>query len=498
MKGTRNGPFTITLQNRLALSYALFISLALGLLTLVINHLTGLIFNGLVKDNIAEKSGEIVRVIGDLYNPLGRSFDHASVEALGMHFVHEGYLVTVEDAGGDVVWNARSCDMQECVDVISGIASRMEANFRVNGGIQKQRYPVYSGSGTVGTIIIETYGPFFYSETETRFVTSINRLLLMATAVLTLFSIGISVLLSRAIARPVNKSAEAARQLAKRFRRREAPAADHARSPAVSIPDRYQTRELAELSRSINALAEELEAGERRQRQLIIDIAHELRTPLACLQGDIEAMIDGVYRPDREHLESCHEEIVRLTGLVQDLTTLTALEGEGPSELSKPLHKTGFDLAKLLQGTADQFRAAAGEKGIALNLRLRESPVIADYDRLKQVFINLLANALTYTDRGSITVTVEGAGDASPACWIVSVADTGIGIPEGDLPRIFERLYRSDKSRSRSTGGAGIGLAIAAAIVHAHGGTIGAENRRDGSGSVFRVELPLLSGIRPG
>jgi signal transduction histidine kinase len=119
-------------------------------------------------------------------------------------------------------------------------------------------------------------------------------------------------------------------------------------------------------------------------------------------------------------------------------------------------------------------------------LNLRESPVTADYDRLKQVFINLLSNAVKYTDRGGITVTIEEGGER--ARWHVTVSDTGIGIPESDLPHIFERLYRSDKSRSRTTGGAGIGLTIAAAIVRAHNGTISAENGVP-AGAVFRVTL---------
>jgi signal transduction histidine kinase len=276
----------------------------------------------------------------------------------------------------------------------------------------------------------------------------------------------------------------------------------------IRIPDQYKTRELAELSRSLNELAAELEEAERRQMRLSSDIAHELRTPLTCLQGNLEAMIDGVYKPDQEHLESCHEEIMRLISLVQDLNTLTLFEwetgylsGEGGSDVSygraKNLHKTEFDLAKLLRITAEQFRTAANEKGIEIKLNLIESPITADYDRLKQVFINLLSNAVKYTDRGSITIAIgEGAGG-----WVVTIADTGIGIPESDLPHIFERFYRSDKSRSRrterfGTGGAGIGLTIAAAIVQAHGGTIGAESSGDAAagggasgGTVFRVVL---------
>jgi signal transduction histidine kinase len=517
---------TISLQNRLALTYTLFIGAALGVLTLAINLFTGITFNMLIKENISGKSEEIVRTIGELYNPMRGNFDSPTVEAIGMYFVHDGYIVTVKDEWGKPVWDARSCDMRQCKEVINDIASRMERNFRLNGGMMEQRYPVQYNGGTVGEVSIETYGPFFYSETETQFLTSINRLLLVAGLILALLSAGISLALSRSITKPVIKAGEAARRIAQVH----TPRAGHSGGAnpeglVIRIDDRCKTRELQELSRSINELAAELEEGERRQKQLTSDIAHELRTPLACLQGNIEAMIDGVYKPDREHLESCHEEIIRLAGMVKDLTVLTSMEGEAGSPsggMSNNLHKTNFDLAKLLQTTAEQFTAAAHEKGIALRLQLTESPIHADYDRLKQVFINLLSNAVKYTDSGSITVSIEeaeggclppapaggllrkppssaapSAGEKPPATpplahWIVTIADTGIGIPESDIPHIFERFYRTDKSRSRSTGGAGIGLTIAAAIMSAHSGKITVESKSgetSGTGSTFRVQL---------
>ncbi|GHU59600.1 sensor histidine kinase [Spirochaetia bacterium] len=476
--------FSISLQNRLALTYVLFISLALVVLTIIINIFTGIVFTSLVKTNIADKSAEIVRAIEDQYNPMSRSFDTVTLEAMGMYFVHEGYIVTVEDEAGGLVWDARSCDMQECTMVLNDIADRMEGRFGFSGGaLRKDQYPIQYPGRTVGTVSIETYGPFFYSETESAFLTSINRLLVMATIILTFASFVISIVLSRAIARPVNKSAEAARQIAQAHSG-AAHSGGASGKPIIRIDDTYKTRELGELAFSINSLAAELEEAERRQKQLTSDIAHELRTPLTCLQGGIEAMIDGVYKPDREHLESCHEEIIRLAGLVENLKILTGLEWE-----TITLNKTEFDLGSLLRITAEQFKAAAIEKGIEIKLDLMErveNRVHADYDRLKQVFINLLSNAVKYTDRGSVTVRVKRAADPG-AEWEVSIADTGIGIPETDLPHVFERFYRSDKSRNRNTGGAGIGLTIAAAIVHAHGGAIRAES--DETGSVFRVAL---------
>jgi signal transduction histidine kinase len=497
--------FSISLTRRLALTYAMFTGFALALLALVINLLSGLVFTAFVKENIAEQSAEIVRAIGGQYDPLNRRFDEFSIQAMGMYFVHDGYIVSVRDAEGNTVWDARACDMRECMSVINDITALMEQRFGLNGGTQRQEFQLTHGSGTTGSVSIETYGPFFYSEAEARFLSSINRLLAAAAAVFTLFSVAVSIALSRAISRPILTASEAARKIA---RLRGSRAAFAGEPPLVQIPDRYRTRELAELSRSINELAVELDEGERRQKQLTADIAHELRTPITCLQGGIEAMIDGVYSADREHLESCREEAVRIAGLVEDLNTLSSLEWERIR-----LNKTEFDLAKLLRITSEQFMPAAREKGIELRLLLCETPIFADYDRIKQVFINLLSNALKYTDSGSITVGINKEGEASPpapagadapssasplsggssprsappAAWEAFVADTGIGIAPGGLPHVFERFYRTDKSRSRCSGGAGIGLAIAAAIVRAHGGTISAESA--GTGSVFRVRI---------
>jgi signal transduction histidine kinase len=196
-------------------------------------------------------------------------------------------------------------------------------------------------------------------------------------------------------------------------------------------------------------------------------------------------MLDGVWQVTPERLVSCHEEVVRLTQLVEDLQLLTNLEWEKIT-----LDKSDFDLAQLLETTSEQFRPAAREKNIAIQLDTLPCPVFADYNRLKQVFINLLSNAVKYTDRGSIIIKVAPMPDKRVE---VSVADTGIGIPADELPRVFERLYRSDKSRNRGTGGSGIGLAIAAAIVKAHGGSISAVPKdsvalgESGKGSLFRV-----------
>jgi signal transduction histidine kinase len=469
-------PHLISLKNRIALTYVLFISVFFALLTLIINYFTGAIFLSLIKENIAQKSIEIVRTIGEQYNPQARRFDELSIEAVGMYFVHEGYIVTVEDEQGGVIWDARSCDMQECAAVINTISERMEKDFRLKGGLQTKIFPITYNNSPIGTITIETYGPVFYSEAEAWFLSAMNRVFLAAGILFVLASIAISFVLAGTIARPIVSAREAARRIAKAYSKTSFSPAE---KPSIRILEPYRTQESADLAAAINELAVELEESDRRQKQLTSDIAHELRTPLTCLQGNLEAMIDGVCEADETRLMSCHEEIIRLTKLVQDLNILTNLEYH-----TVPLEKSEFDLALLVASVAGQFTQQASEKGIRIDVHApaTQTGVTADYDRIKQVLINLLSNAVKYTDSGAITVTIE----ADDRTRTVSVADTGIGIPQDELPRIFERFYRSDKSRSRASGGAGIGLTIAAAIVAAHGGTITAESA-EGRGSVFKV-----------
>jgi signal transduction histidine kinase len=461
------------LKNRLTLTYTLFMSLALLVLTGGVNLFTRIIFEDLVKETGVLRSAEIVRSITELYNPRTKGFDMPRVEALGMYFVHEGYIITLESPEGSLLWDARSMDMGHCVEVFSEITRRMEQNHQIHGSLQHKTYPILYQDNETGFLKIESYAPFFYTEGESRFLSSLNRLFCIAGVVFSFLSVLISLFLAGTIAGPILKASEAARSIA-------------AGNRGVSLSENGKTRELNELSRSINILAQELAEGERRQKRLTMDIAHELRTPLTCLQGNLEAMIDGVWEATPDRLVSCHEEVIRLSNLSQDISLLTALEWE-----NLVLHKTSFDLAVLLRLVTEQFQNAAFEKGVALIQSLPPSPVFADYDRLKQVFINVLANGLKYTDAGAVTVAVSPGGREN--WWEITVADTGIGISAIDLPHIFERFYRSDKSRNRGTGGAGIGLTIAQAIVAAHSGTIAADSAPD-TGSVFRIALPRDGG----
>ena len=459
----------ISLKKRFMLTYALFISLSLLIVTITINHFTVRLFEEMAREAKTERSDQIVRSIAELYNPR-RGFNMMALSAMGSHFINEGYIISIENSRGNTLWSARSSYRNRCNMVINDISERMRNHHQIVGEIQYRDFPLTNNEILIGNVKIETLGPFFYSESQSRFLNSMNSFLVIAGIVCAVISILISVILARALAEPILKAGKAARLIAEGNRN-------------ISISENYKTKELHELAKSINILAYKLAEGERRQKQLAADIAHELRTPLTCLQGNLEAMLDGVMDVTPERLASCHEEIVRISKLVQDINLLTKLESEQPK-----LYKSYFDLATLLQTVAEQFEQSARDKHIVLEKSFVSIQVFADYDRLKQVFINLLSNAVKYTDKGIITLAVSPVTDTS-ACEI-TVADTGIGMSKEDISRVFERFYRSDKSRNRNTGGAGIGLTIAATIITAHGGNIKAESEL-GKGSMFHITIPL-------
>jgi signal transduction histidine kinase len=240
--------------------------------------------------------------------------------------------------------------------------------------------------------------------------------------------------------------------------------------------------ELAELGESFNSMAETLSHDRELRQNMVADIAHELRTPLSVLQANIEAMQDGVLGVSTESLAILHQETSMLARLIDDLRTLSLAES-GQLEF----HPRNTDLKKLSSRIMEVMRLQFSSKDINLELEVSDSPTEAfvDPDRIEQVIRNLLSNAYRYTpEGGSVTLKlITDDGDV-----VASVTDTGMGIPPEDLPYIFERFYRVDRSRTRRTGGSGIGLAIVKQLVEAMGGRVWATSEaRKGSTFLFRL-----------
>ncbi|MEO3816067.1 ATP-binding protein [Plantactinospora sp. B24E8] len=246
--------------------------------------------------------------------------------------------------------------------------------------------------------------------------------------------------------------------------------------------------ELATLARSFNRMADSLQRGEERQRRLVADVAHELRTPLANLRGYLEALSDGVIDPDPELFASLHEEAVLQQRIVDDLQDLALAEAG-----SLAYHRTVVDLAELLETCRTAHRAGADAAGVTLTVSAGPlPPVYVDPDRMRQVLGNLVTNALRATGRGgTITLGAEHSGDSA----VLRVADTGSGIAPEALPHVFDRFWRADSARGRKTGGSGLGLAIVRQIVTDHGGVIRVASEL-GVGTTFTITLPVAPAVR--
>ncbi|MGZ4132160.1 MAG: sensor histidine kinase [Actinomycetota bacterium] len=237
--------------------------------------------------------------------------------------------------------------------------------------------------------------------------------------------------------------------------------------------------EIGTLAAAFDRMSTSLEREDELRRQLVRDVAHEVRTPLTILQGTTEGLVDGVLPADSDTLASLHDEVLRLSRLVGDLETLAAAEAA-----SLHLELGPLDLADVATAAAELGGPAASLAELTLDTDLQPAPATGDQLRLRQVAMNLVANAFRYTPAGG-TVTVRTGVDDGHA--VLEVLDTGPGIAPEDLPRLFERFYRG--RAAEDTTGSGIGLAVAAELVAAHGGRIDAANREEG-GARFTVQLP--------
>lgn len=305
---------------------------------------------------------------------------------------------------------------------------------------------------------------------ETGLRTTLTRALLASLPLAVGIAILIAWLMSRRLGRSVQLLDEGSRALAQ---------GNYARR----LPETGQD-ELSDLAHNFNVLARALETVEQGRVELIGNVAHELRAPLAALRGYADAMQDGVMTPEHA-AQAISREVGAMDRLVRDLSLVSRLEA-GKVEL----HPKAIDPAQLLDTLRERFATPFEEKGVQLQVTAAALPQIrADEERTRQVLTNLLGNALRHTPPGG-TVKVDAQPDGAVLRFMV--ADTGTGIPAEHLPRIFERFYRADPARSRSEGGSGVGLTLARGLVEAMGGEISVTSEW-GAGTAFAFSLPLAS-----
>jgi histidine kinase len=286
-----------------------------------------------------------------------------------------------------------------------------------------------------------------------------------------------SYLIANRLSKPVQRMSLAAERIA------EGNYTERVDLPGDLEPDYYD--EWQDFAYQFNQMASSLEETENRRQQLLGDVAHEMRTPLTTIKGYMEALMDGVVPADEQTYYRVHQEADRLEHLVKDLQELSRVSAN-----ADPLKLEPLAPAALINSAFERLRFPFEEKGITVLRDIDDNlpPVKADRMRMEQVLINLLGNARNYTPEGG-QVRLAARHHGSEVQF--SVIDSGIGIAPDQLPLIFNRFYRVDKSRSRASGGSGIGLTIAKHLVEAHGGRIWAESQGEGHGTAFHFTLPV-------
>lgn len=394
-----------------------------------------------------------------------------------------GDRLVLVDAGGQVI-----------ADSAGELPGRREQDLGLNSGT-----PVVVNNQTVGSLYVLTASApggmghgmmgqgrmmdqHGHGETvtvastpEEDFLANVNRGLLFGAGGAVLLAVVLSLFLTRQIVRPLASLAAAARRVA---------GGELGYHVEVRSGD-----EIGAVASAFNTMSTSLKRNEEARRNLLADIVHELRTPLTVIEGTADGIIDGVLPPTPEQLGIIKEEAGLLAKLVADLRDLSLAEAG-----RLVLERQPEDLEEVVGRAVRRFEGEARERGVALTLRRAENgdlpPVTIDATRIAQAVGNLISNAIRHTPAGGTVEVVVGRDGERPGGAMVVVSDTGEGIAPEDLPFVFERFYRADKSRSRRSGGSGLGLAIARQLVEAHGGSISAVSE-PGRGSSFRILLPF-------
>ena len=332
--------------------------------------------------------------------------------------------------------------------------------------------PILVDGRTVGSLLVKfPAGVGAYAAEQ--FLREVNQAVWLGGGLAALLALALGVLLAWGLTRPLAQLTQATRQMAAGNLHQQVP-------PAQG--------ELGELAASFNQMAGALAQAEQQRRQLLADVAHELRTPLSIMRGHLEAMVDGVFELSPDNLALVHEESLLLGRLIEDLRTLSLVESG-----NLPLNLRRTDLAQMARQAAAAFAPLAEADNVQLTVDLPAAapPILADPDRLQQVLSNLLANGLRHVrqngrDHPAVQIKVTTADGRGR----LAVIDNGPGLSPAARQRVFDRFWRAEGSRNRDQGGSGLGLAICRAIVEAHHGRIWAEET-PGGGATFVLELPL-------
>lgn len=460
----------LKLNKKLILSLVSLIIIVILSIALSINSVFNKKFEQYIIRNNENEISNIIDSIRSKY--VNGEWELSSIQQIGENAISNGIFVDLYDKDSNLVWGAMTCNKNMCHMVMRSIENNM--NYMINKNKSNYTEKLFEiknlDNEIIGSIKIGSYGSLYYMDNDVDFLKEINKVITNIGIVIVLITIFIAILISNNISKPVEVVSNMANLIG-----------DGDYDNKIDYDSNIV--EIDVLIKSINNLSAKLEEQENLRKRLTTDISHELRTPLTSIQTHLEAMIDGIWEPDTERLNSVNEEVIRLTNLVNQLQNLAKFD----SEKSK-LNLAKVNVKNLIMNVVYNNQGKALEKNINIECDLESIDSYLDKDKISQVIVNLLSNAIRYTNNGGkIFISLYKENNNLK----IQFKDNGIGIPKENIKYIFERFYRVDESRSKNTGGIGVGLTIVKSIIDLHQGTIEVRSEVN-KGSEFIVILPNL------
>lgn len=452
--------FTISFTKRVML-----VSIAVSLITIissvvVLSAVWNQHFQSYTRENVQRVADGTAAAIADGYEQSnGDWYGGALSAATSASSLYDSVYLQVRTIDGTIVYDDRANDVLGSVDVKEDGSNVASAPIMVDGE-------------KVGTVLVRVPGSeTLLTKFDEDFRDKSYNAMIFAAVIALIIAMVMGAIFARTIAAPVKKITNAAKALKE---------GDYSARTGMTGSD-----EIARLGNMFDLMADSVESNRKLERRLVTDVAHELRTPLMAIQSTVEAMIDGVFKPDAERLETLNSEVQRLSRLVDALLKLSRLESR-----TKPIEQKKVDLAEMLSSVVQTHQAYIHDAG--LNLEFEYDPhvyVFGDADLLRQATANLISNAVRYTPEGGTITIMARKGDLMGQ---IVVKDTGIGLTPEEAKLVFQRFWRADSGRARATGGLGIGLSVVKEIVEQHNGWVRVEGRPN-EGACFTIYIPLYS-----
>ena len=473
-RGIRFGWDNLTYTTRVTAAFAFIAAMtalvAIGVLSFVWEQH----FQTYTQANIYKLAESTAEQIAEIYSDTG-TLDNVGIATVA------GYAAKLNGVGvkifdnqtGSVVYDSTIPPSENGNDMPGKDYSRGSLAPPPGDSDQLAIAPIITDNVAVGSVHMWVYGSeALLSQTDEEFRNNSYQAMVFATALAIVLASCIGFLFARTLVSPINRMTTTAKAIKE--------------GDLSARTELHGEDEIAHLGETFDAMADSIERDRELERRLTTDVAHELRTPLMAIQSTVEAMVDGVFEADPEHLETVNSEVQRLSRLVDSLLKLSRLENR-----ANPMKEEVVDVGQLISGIIATHDAFVADSGLTLKYEMEQGVrVLGDADMIRQATANLISNAVRYTSEGGLVTVRVKRGDIMAS---ISVQDTGIGLTPDEAKMVFSRFWRADAGRTRESGGLGIGLSVVKEIVERHNGWVQVEGRK-GEGACFTIHIPLYQG----